>query len=63
MIELAPARRASIEEIMEDPFVKSIKMCYLNHEGTVVHYPENHVHTVVDQSVAHIAGLEKNKNK
>lgn len=63
MIELAPARRASIEEIMEDPFVKSIKMCYLNHEGTVVNYPENHVHTVVDQSVAHIAGLEKNKNK
>lgn len=61
MVELAPARRASIEEIMEDPFVKNIKMCYLDHEGTVIGHPENHVHTTVDQSVAHIAGLEKNK--
>lgn len=63
MIELAPARRASIEEIMEDPFVKNIKMCYLDHEGTVINHPDNHVHTTVDQSVAHIAGLEKNKHK
>lgn len=63
MVELAPARRANIDEIMEDPFVKGIQMCYVDHEGSVINNPENHKHTIVDQSVAHIAGLEKNKKK
>ncbi|XBW35199.1 hypothetical protein QEN19_000762 [Hanseniaspora menglaensis] len=63
MVELAPARRANIDEIMEDPFVKGIDMCYVDHAGTVINNKESHEHTIVDQSVAHIAGLEKNKRK
>lgn len=63
MVELAPARRANIDEIMEDPFVKGIQMCYVDHDNNVVNHEDNHVHTIVDQSVAHIAGLEKNKKR
>ncbi|AMD19418.1 HBR517Wp [Eremothecium sinecaudum] len=62
MIALAPACRASIEEIMEDDWIQSIEMCYvLEATGRTVR-SESHAHTEVDQSEAHIAGLEK-KNK
>ncbi|GAV53125.1 hypothetical protein ZYGR_0AI04070 [Zygosaccharomyces rouxii] len=65
MVDLAPACRASIEEIMEDPWVKSIQMCHMVEQGLnfKVVNAEDHKHTQVDQSEAHIAGLEKRKKK
>lgn len=65
MVDLAPACRASIDEVMEDPWVKSIEMCTIVEEGltTRVVHAANHKHTDVDQSEAHIAGLEKKKKK
>ncbi|CAR27136.1 ZYRO0C09768p [Zygosaccharomyces rouxii] len=65
MIDLAPACRASIEEIMDDPWVKSIQMCHMVEQGLnfKVVNAEDHKHTQVDQSEAHIAGLEKRKKK
>ncbi|KAL6944271.1 hypothetical protein ACO0RG_001003 [Hanseniaspora osmophila] len=63
MVDLAPACRANIDEIMNDPWVESIKMCFVDENNHVVCPNDSHKHTVVDQSIAHIAGLEKNKNK
>lgn len=65
MIDLAPACRGNIEEIMEDPWIRSIDMCHLVEDGLSfkVVRGEDHHHTQVDQSEAHIAGLEKKKKK
>lgn len=65
MIDLAPACRGNIEEIMEDPWIRSIDMCHLVEDGLSfkVVRGEDHHHTQVDQSEAHIAGLEKEKEK
>lgn len=64
MIDLAPACRANIDEIMEDPWVKSIEMCHLEANGLDYSMVRgsDHTHTQVDQSEAHIAGLEKKKH-
>lgn len=65
MVELAPACRASIEEIMADPWVASIEACHMVEDGLTfkVVSGTDHKHTQVDQSEAHIAGLEKKKKK
>lgn len=70
MVDLAPACRASIDEVMSDPWLKSVQMCtveeHLDSSGIskhVYHKAENHQHTEVDQSEAHIASLEKKKNR
>ncbi|CDH08292.1 related to Nitrogen permease reactivator protein [Zygosaccharomyces bailii ISA1307] len=65
MVDLAPACRASIEEIMDDPWVKSIQMCKMVEQGLnfKVINAADHKHTKVDQSEAHIAGLERKKKK
>lgn len=65
MVDLAPACRASIEEIMDDPWVNSIHMCHMVETGLdfKVVNEEDHKHTQVDQSEAHIAGLERRKKK
>ncbi|CCE66129.1 hypothetical protein TPHA_0O01620 [Tetrapisispora phaffii CBS 4417] len=65
MVDLAPACRANIDEVMSDPWMESIDMCYVIENGdqsTVVN-SKCHTHTKVDQSEAHIAGLEKKKKK
>ncbi|EDO15966.1 hypothetical protein Kpol_1044p26 [Vanderwaltozyma polyspora DSM 70294] len=63
MVDLAPACRANIDEIMADPWVEGIDMCHLVEKND--HYEllssKYHTHTQVDQSEAHIAGLEKKK--
>ncbi|CEP64644.1 serine/threonine protein kinase NPR1 LALA0_S12e03620g [Lachancea lanzarotensis] len=65
MVDLAPACRASIEDIMADPWVEAIEMCEVMDDGfsTKIICGTNHKHTQVDQSEAHIAGLEKKKKK
>ena len=65
MVDLAPACRANIDEIMSDPWIESIDMCtVIENDGQyVVVNSKNHTHTQVDQSEAHIAGLEKKKKK
>ena len=65
MVDLAPACRANIDEIMEDPWILSIEMCTTIENGfkTGVITASDHTHTQVDQSEAHIAGLEKKKKE
>lgn len=63
MVDLAPACRASIEEVMEDPWISGIDACHMEEQGLTfkVVSGSDHSHTKVDQSEAHIAGLEKKK--
>ncbi|AGO10313.1 AaceriABL143Cp [[Ashbya] aceris (nom. inval.)] len=61
MVSLAPACRASIEEIMEDSWIKTIDMCYVAGDNGKAISGKSHTHTQVDQSEAHIAGLERKK--
>lgn len=70
MVELAPACRISIEDCFEDEWLKSVSTCTI--EDTVeldgnttykVITCDDHEHTQVDQSKAHIAAFEKGKKK
>lgn len=65
MVDLAPACRSNIEEIMDDPWIKCIEMCRVVEDkfDFKVVSAEDHTHTQVDQSEAHIAGLEKKKKE
>lgn len=70
MVELAPACRISVEECFQDEWLKSISMCCVdekvNADGTFdyqVFKAEDHDHTTVDQSKAHIAAFDKGKKK
>ncbi|CCF56190.1 hypothetical protein KAFR_0A07560 [Kazachstania africana CBS 2517] len=65
MIDLAPACRSSIDEVMKDPWITSIEMCHQVEDGLKYKLvsSSDHTHTKVDQSEAHIAGLEKKKKK
>lgn len=64
MVDLAPACRANIDEVLSDPWVQAIDMCtvHVDDQGGYELIPGyDHKHTQVDQSEAHIAGLEKKK--
>lgn len=69
MVRLAPACRITVDECFEDPWLESVQMCAMVDEngesscdGKLI--PANdHEHTQVDQSVAHIASLERAKRK
>lgn len=68
MVDLAPACRISVDECFEDEWLKSINMCTMeeriNADGAVTHQVfkgEDHDHTTVDQSKAHIAAFDKKK--
>ncbi|SCU93100.1 LAFA_0F14686g1_1 [Lachancea sp. 'fantastica'] len=65
MVDLAPACRASIDDIMADPWIESIDVCEVVDDGfsSKLIRGVDHKHTQVDQSEAHIAGLEKKKKK
>ena len=66
MVELAPACRITIDEVFNDPWLSSVSMCTVEetYTGSNVYEVvkcEDHEHTQVDQSKAHIAAFEKNK--
>lgn len=68
MVDLAPACRISVEECFEDEWLKSVQMCAveerINTDGSTdyqVFKGEDHEHTTVDQSKAHIAAFDKKK--
>lgn len=68
MVELAPACRISVDQCFQDPWLKSVNMCTveerINSDGAVnyqVFKGEDHEHTTVDQSKAHIAAFDKKK--
>ncbi|CAI5757439.1 unnamed protein product [Candida verbasci] len=65
MVELAPACRITIDEIIQDSWLKSVNMCTVEEiDGNYdVIKCNDHEHTQVDQSKAHIAAFEKNKMK
>ncbi|KAI5951437.1 NPR1 [Candida jiufengensis] len=66
MVELAPACRITIDEVLEDSWLKSVCMCTVEETSEnsgvfEVIKCEDHEHTQVDQSKAHIAAFEKKK--
>lgn len=69
MVKLAPACRITIDDCFNDEWIQSIQMCTMidengepSNNGKLI--PANdHEHTQVDQSVAHIASLERAKRK
>lgn len=61
MLDLAPACRAPIEEIMADKWIQSIDMCFVSNSTGKVVSGEAHSHTEVDQTEAHIAVIGKKK--
>ena len=69
MVRLAPACRIDIESCFLDPWLSNIQMCTMidengeqSNHGKLI--PANdHEHTQVDQSVAHIASFERIKRK
>ncbi|KAK6456904.1 kinase domain-containing protein [Scheffersomyces xylosifermentans] len=69
MVELAPACRISIDDCLNDEWLSSVNMCTVEERfqndsnSFVVIKCEDHEHTQVDQSKAHIAAFEKNKKK
>jgi serine/threonine protein kinase len=70
MVELPPACRISIDECFNDSWLQSIHMCTVEERFSqlgdisyVVAHAEDHEHTQVDQSMAHISAFEKNKKK
>ncbi|KAG7664488.1 NPR1 [[Candida] subhashii] len=71
MLELAPACRITIDEIMQDDWLNSVNMCTVDQRietgsGNVTCHVMNcsdHEHTQVDQSMAHIAAFDKTKKK
>lgn len=70
MVELAPACRITVEECFNDEWLKSVNMCSVEERITsdgLIDYQvfkgDDHEHTTVDQSKAHIAAFEKNKKK
>ena len=48
MLELEPKKRATIEEIWQDPWVSSSQICRQDDDGTV-HKSTNHLHTLEGQ--------------
>lgn len=70
MVVLAPACRAQIDDIMADEWLQSVQMCHVEEEidasgysRNIFHKCDNHKHTQVDQSEAHIAALERKKRR
>lgn len=68
MVDLAPACRISVDECFEDEWLKSVNMCSveerINSDGSIqyqVFKANDHEHTTVDQSMAHIAAFDKKK--
>jgi hypothetical protein len=45
MLELDPKKRATMEEILDDPWVSGTVICYQDSEGKVVPAP-GHTHTL-----------------
>ena len=70
MVELAPACRMSIDECFNDEWLTSVSMCTVEEKvtsnGNTIFEAikcEDHDHTQVDQTKAHIAAFEKTKKK
>ncbi|KAK7205401.1 kinase-like domain-containing protein [Myxozyma melibiosi] len=58
MLELDPSKRATLSEIFDDPFVKTIEMCTIDEEGKFVKSP-SHDHTLVPAESAHLVSYKK----
>ncbi|KAK9452776.1 kinase-like domain-containing protein [Dipodascopsis uninucleata] len=58
MLELDPEKRATLKEVFEDPFVKSIQMCTVDKDGNFVK-SSNHTHTLVPAESAHLVSYKK----
>ncbi|EGW30810.1 uncharacterized protein SPAPADRAFT_72728 [Spathaspora passalidarum NRRL Y-27907] len=66
MVELAPACRITMDEVFNDEWLSSVGMCTVEEKsegGYRVVGCDDHTHTQVDQSKAHIAAFDKNKKK
>lgn len=58
MLDLVPARRATMDDIWEDEWIKDLQMCTANSEGVLVKCT-NHIHTKIDEEQAHLEAYKK----
>lgn len=49
MLELNPSKRLNLQQVLSDPWVKSIDVCQVHEPG------KNHVHHVLVQSPVHLS--------
>lgn len=70
MVELAPACRITIEECFNDSWLQSVHSCVVEERMSIEGEPtyevansDDHEHTQVDQSMAHISAFDKTKKK
>lgn len=59
MLDLEPAKRATLKEIWDDEWIQSLQMCSIK-DGTLVP-GTNHVHTFVEEEQAHLESHKKGK--
>lgn len=57
MLDLDPKKRATLDEIWADPWIKSLKMCTIK-DGKVI-LQDNHTHTFVEDEQAHLESYKK----
>lgn len=58
MLDLVPSRRATMDDIWEDEWIKGLQMCAVNSEGVLVK-STNHIHTKIDEQQAHLEAYKK----
>ena len=58
MLELDPERRATLDEIWEDEWIKNLQMCTITKEGVHIKSTD-HEHTTVEDDQAHLEAYKK----
>ena len=65
ILEISPFKRTTINEILQDDWVKEIEICQvvsaagLDEASPRIINKDDHVHTNIDQQYAHIGGLHQ----
>ena len=62
MLDLDPKRRATLEEVLADPWVQNAYVCRQDEEGTCYHAP-GHTHTLEPSGGAQTAKEDQGKAK
>lgn len=61
MLELNPSERATMDDILTDPWFEGIEVCHANADGELVKQPETHTHHLVTED--ELNELQKKKEE
>ncbi|KAK9367807.1 kinase-like domain-containing protein [Lipomyces kononenkoae] len=62
MLELDPEKRATLKEILADPFISGIQLCTVDKDGKMIK-SSNHEHTLVPAESAHLVSYKKKEKE